>query len=222
MYFCFSPHFTQIFGMAACYESDDYSDGVSDDVSFPDAPCPMEGGMGGHKTPVFDMPPPTPMSKFKSLRVRHSFSEKKPAPLVQHISESSSESFETSSPPGRQVVNNSHADGRNLTSQPSVLPRERTLGKRVHEIMKADSNKVGRTLSTRDSPNFCAVRSWGRGIRKDDKQNMLRRPTSTVFQEGVRAETRRPFSATQVSDVRRSGSRPVSNDSREASGSDMR
>lgn len=25
--------------MAACYDSDDYSDGISDDVSFLDAPC---------------------------------------------------------------------------------------------------------------------------------------------------------------------------------------
>lgn len=97
-----------------------------------------------------------------------------------------------------------------------------TFGKRVHEIMKTKSNQGGKTLSTRVSQDFCSLQSGGRGICKDDKKNMLRRPTSTVFQEGVRAETRRPFSGSQGSDVRRSESHTILNSSQEESGSDIR
>lgn len=62
--------------MAACYQSNDYSDGIFDDVSFLDAPCPGPDEDGCAKTPIFDMPPPTPMSKFTSVCARHSFLEK--------------------------------------------------------------------------------------------------------------------------------------------------
>lgn len=75
--------------------------------------------------------------------------------------------------------------------------------------MKTNSGKGKGNVVTRDLPDFCGMQGVGRVRRNKGNEISIKKPTSTFFQEGVRAETKRNLPLNNQIDVPRTRNQPV-------------